>query len=235
MVHDNPAVSQARSDMLRRAARIGAITAEALAEIQGAGLASARAQLAAAERRGLLRGRQPLAAQPRLYTVTRAGLRHCGEHRLEPGRVSATGALHLVTCARVAAQIERRLPGVRVMGERELRRDEREHGRALASARLRLGGARPELHRPDLVLWPAALHGRAAATNPGLPIAVEVELTVKAPRRLSEIVAGWARCRLVGGVIYLAAPDVEPALARALDRARAAPKVTVVPLSALDR
>ena len=76
----------------------------------------------------------------------------------------------------------------------------------------RAGGA-PLLHRPDLVLWPAE-------RRRALPVAVEVELTVKAPRRLLEICRAWARCRCVAGVLYLAAPEVRAA-ARAGDRAGA--------------
>lgn len=236
MVHESSILSREGTDILRWAARVGAVTAEALAEVQGSPLASARAQLAVAERRGLLVGQRPLAAYPRLYTLTRAGLRHCGERGLEPCRVSVSRALHLVTCAMVAARLERRYPCTRVMGEYELRRDERAQGRALASARLRIApGGHPLLHRPDLVLWPTASKGSSATGVDGLPVAVEVELTVKAPRRLREIVAAWARCRLVSGVIYVATPEVEHALARALDRAQASAQVTVVPLAALGR
>ena len=83
------------------------------------------------------------------------------------------------------------------MGERELRREERERGAPLASAQLGSGpDGGPLLHRPDLVLWPNT------SADP-LPVAVEVELTVKAPRRLLEICRAWARCRAVAGVLYL--------------------------------
>jgi hypothetical protein len=77
------------------------------------------------------------------------------------------------------------------------------------------------LHRPDLVLWP--IDGR-------LPVAVEVELTVKAPRRLSEICRAWARCRLVAGVLYLAAPDVQRALDRARRQVEAGDRIVVLGL-----
>jgi hypothetical protein len=137
--------------------------------------------------------------------------------------------MHLIVCARVAAAMERCYPDHRVLGERELRRDERERGVLLASARL---GAGPDgaqlLHRPDLVLWPTGADG-------GLPVAVEVELTIKSPRRLADICRAWARCRCVAGVLYLAAPRVEHALERALERADAGERIVVVPLDALPR
>jgi 2-phospho-L-lactate transferase/gluconeogenesis factor (CofD/UPF0052 family) len=66
-------------------------------------------------------------------------------------------------------------------------------------------------------------------------VAVEVELTVKAPRRLAEICRAWARARHVAGVLYIAPPSVEPALQRAIERVRAAERIVVAPLAALAR
>ncbi len=116
-----------------------------------------------------------------------------------------------------------------MIGERELRRDERERGVSLASARLGIGpDGGPLLHRPDLVLWP-----ERSRAGDGLPVAVEVELTIKAPRRLTEICRAWARCRTVAGVLYIAAPEVARALKRAIDRARAQTRIVVVGFDAL--
>ena len=219
--------SPERTAILQWVARIGAITDRALAAHTGTTVASARARLLAAGRTGLLASHRPLAGQPSLYTVTRIGMRACGLRGLDPCRVSSSNALHLIECARIAAALERCYADHRVLGERELRRDERECGRALASARLGEGpGGGPLLHRPDLVLWPEH-------SDDELPVAVEVELTIKAPRRLLEICRAWARCRCVAGVLYLAPPEVERALARALERAQAEQRIAVVPLDAL--
>lgn len=235
MIHESPMPSRERAAVLQWAASIGAVTAEALADVQGCAIASARAQLAAAERSGLLLGHRPLAACPPLYTITRAGLRSCGVRGPEPCRVSAANALHLSTCARAAAQLAGAYPDRRVAGEGQLRRDERARGLPLASAGLRVGPhGRQLLHRPDLVLWPGGPSGTVDASSSDLPVAVEVELTVKAPRRLLEICRAWARCRIVDGVIYLATPGVERALARALESVHAGGHVVVVPLSALE-
>jgi len=217
----------ARLALVRWAAGMGAITAEALAERDGGTVASARARLLAAERDELLSRRRPLADQPSLYTVTRKGLRAAGVRGIEPAHVSAAGAAHAIACASVAAALERCYPSHLVLGERELRREERERGAAVASARLGPGvGAVALLHRPDLVLWPRGLAEQ-------LPIAVEVELTVKAPRRLLAICRAWARCRCVEGVLYLAPPEVRRALERAIAQANAHQQVLVVPLDAL--
>lgn len=227
MTQRRKAPSPERVAILRWAARMGAITAEALAFRLGTTVASARAQLSVSARERLLSSRRPLVGQPTLYTVTSAGLRLTDSHGLDSCRVSPANALHLIACARAAAALERCYPDRIVMGERELRRDERQQGAPLASACL---GLRPDggrlLHRPDLVLWP-----RGAGSE--LPVAVEVELTIKAPRRLADICRAWARCRCVAGVLYLAPPAVEHALERAIEQAHAGERVVVVPLDSL--
>jgi hypothetical protein len=205
--------------------RLGAVTAEALARRRQRPLASARGLLLSGERAGLLRRSRVLANAPTLYSVTRAGLRAVDLRGLEPSRVSVANAPHAIACAEAAAALERAYPDHEVMGERELRREEREAREALASASIGAPGA-AVLHRPDLVLWPVG------AGRP-LPVAVEVELTVKAPRRLLEICRAWARCRCVAGALYLTAPEVRRALERAIDGAQAHERVVAVALDAL--
>jgi hypothetical protein len=91
-----------------------------------------------------------------------------------------------------------------------LRAAEREMGHPVASAqRGVLPDGRPRLRRPDLVLFPRNGSG-------GLPVAVEVELSVKAAGRLEAICRAWARCRLVSEVRYYAPPAVARAVSRAV-------------------
>ncbi|HWX75775.1 MAG TPA: hypothetical protein VNZ05_10735 [Solirubrobacteraceae bacterium] len=212
--------------LLRWLGGIGAATAEALAVHEDRSVRSARARLTAAASDGLLERSRPLADRPSLYTLTRAGLRAGGVSGLQQCRVSPANALHLISCAEVAAALERRYCDHRVMGERELRREERLLGGPLASASCIGAAGEAALHRPDLVLWPGA-------SGEGLPVAVEVELAVKAPRRLASICRAWARCRLVAGVLYLAGPEAERALRRAIASADAGAQVLAVPLEAL--
>jgi hypothetical protein len=209
-----------RAAIIEWTARMGAITAGALAHRHSISPASARARLSGAERAELLSRQRPLSGEPALYTITRRGMRACGLRGLDPCRVSASNALHSIVCAEAAAALERCYPDHRVLGEREC-------GRPLASAQLGLAAADGLLlHRPDLVLRPTGSAG-------GLAVAVEVELTVKAPRRLVGICTAWARCRCVAGVLYLVAPEVEQALGRAVESAQAGERIAVVPLSAL--
>ncbi len=218
--------SVAQLELLRWAAGLGVITAEALAARAELTQGAARARLLTAERAGLLTRSRPLADVPALYMLTRAGVSASGLRGLEPARLSAASAAHAAKCAAVAVALERAYPDHRVMGERELRRQERASGRPFASAVIGAGDGAPLLHRPDLVLWPEGPHER-------LPVAVEVELTVKAPRRLLAICRGWARCRDIAGCLYLADGPVERPLARAIADAQAVERIALVPLTAL--
>jgi hypothetical protein len=231
MVRRDLTPSPERVAIMQWTARIGAVTAVALADRLDVNVASARGQLQTLHKAGWLARERPLAEQPALYTATRAGLRVAALQGLDPCRVSASNAHHLIVCVWVAAALERCYRDHAVLGERELRRDERERGVALASARIGTapdGG--PLLHRPDLVLWP-----QDAGEGAGLPVAVEVELTVKAPRRLAEICRAWARCRCVAGVLYLAPPEVRRALERAIDQVQAEERIAVLGLDAVPR
>jgi hypothetical protein len=226
-----PAPSPEQVAIMQWTVRMGAVTAEALADREGVSVPSARARLGVLEKAEWLSRKRLLAKQPALYTVTRAGLRASGLRGLDPCRVSASNAHHLIVCAAVAAALERCYPDHRVLGERELRRDERERGVQLASARLGIGpDGGPLLHRPDLVLWPEASAGE---DGEGLAVAVEVELTIKAPRRLTDICRAWARCRTIAGVLYIAPLEVQRALERAIAQAQAQKQIVAIGFDAL--
>lgn len=219
--------SEDRIDLLRWTAGLGAVTGESLACRRGVSVASARATLTAAVRAKQLVRHRPLADRPALYTITRRGLHAAMLVGVEPCRVSAASAQHMIACAHVAAALQHRYPDQLVIGERELRRREREAGAPLASVVLRrTGGFGALMHRPDLVLL-------SRSSSHPRPVAVEVELTIKAPRRLAEICRAWARSRHVHGVLYLAPPAVERALDRAIDVAQARERVVVVSLDSL--
>jgi hypothetical protein len=219
-----PERASERAAILRWTAGLGAITAGALTLRTDIPPPSARARLGAAERAGLLRGHRLLAGAPTLYTLTAAGQRACGSPR-GPSRVSASGARHLAVCAHVAAGLARCYPDHEILGEPELRHRERggDVGASVELGRPHAGAVRR--HRPDLLLLPPG-HRRQ-------PLAVEVELTVKAPGRLSAICRAWARSRAVGGVLYLAPEPVRGALRRAVAAAQGAERIAVVGLEAV--
>jgi hypothetical protein len=218
-----------RQQLLRWVAGLGAVTAEALAYSRDISEAAARGRLQALVDEGVMRAARPLRERPTLYAVTLASMLVGTRRALDPCRITPVTAPHLIACAAVAAGLERGFPRHLLRGERDLRLEEREHGALLASAALASDrGGPPRLHRPDFVLWP-----RQATRGEALPIAVEVELTVKGRGQLSAICDVWARCRLVAGVLYLVTPEVERALQRALARTHAGGRVVAVPLRCL--
>jgi hypothetical protein len=206
-----------RTELLSWAAGLGVVSAEALAAREGQPRGdSARARLAAAERAGLMRGWRLLSGAPPLYTLTREGLRASGRGDLKLSRVSPAGATHAAACCRVAVLLESAFPGHRAAGEPEI-----------CSAFAHLcppvpGRHGPRFHRPDLLLVPASFPAAAA-------IAVEVELTVKAPDRLESICRAWARQRTVD-VLYLAPEPVRRPLESAVQRAGARGRIVIVAL-----
>jgi hypothetical protein len=213
----------ARLALVSWAARVGGVTAVALSDRDRCTVASAGGRLRAAERSGLLHASRPLTGAPAVFVATRAGLHAAGLQSLDTVSITASNAGHSIACAAVAARLERNYPNQRMMGEQELRSEERQHRGPLASATLAGGPQTVKLHRPDLVLWPQQPDG-------ALPVAVEVELTVKAPRRLLEICRAWARCRCVAGVLYVVAAEVERPLLRAIENAQAHGRIAIVAL-----
>ncbi len=211
------------------AASLGAVTAETLAAREQVSVASARGCLVGAERRGALRAWRPLRERPALYTVTAAGLRAVGLADARPSRVSAASAQHAIACCEVAVALGRRYPTSRIAGEPELRAAGRPSSAlhadpiALCTVPIRGRGAL-DRHRADLAVLPSRGLG---------PMAVEVELTVKAPRRLLAICTAWARSRDVAGVLYVVTPVVRPALERALTAARADSRIALADLDEL--
>lgn len=226
MSPSHPVLRSATEDAVLWTARMGAVTAEALSLRHQITVAQARGRLGRAAADGLLTRSRPVTDAPALYAATPSGLRRVGAASLGSCRVTATNAAHLAACAAVAAAMETRHGDHEVGGERELRRAEHGHRGPLASARLgRTPDGSSRLHRPDLILWPKDGVGAR-------PVAVEVELTIKSPARLTDICRAWARCVLVAGVVYCAAPEVEGPLARAVARVRAQDRIVMVPLAA---
>jgi hypothetical protein len=219
-----PAIQPAILDWI---ARIGAAAAADVAARFELSPAQARARLQAAQRAGTLEAVRLLHGQAALHVATPAGLRAAGLAELRPCRVSPAGFAHLREVARTAVALERAFPELAVVGERELRRWESDSARPIASADVGRGpDGLPARHRPDLVLWPAAQVGQPGPAG----VAIEVELTVKAPRRLALIVRGWARTRLVGAVVYYATPAAARAVRRAVDEQQAHEIVHVLPI-----
>jgi hypothetical protein len=201
--------------------RVGAAAAAHVMARFGMGRSWAYARLSHLVADGLLEQKTLLYRQPGLYVASAEGLRWCRLERLGVYRVGPGGFLHAQAIAAAAVALHAGLPDWEFLSEREIRATESDRGELVASVGVgELPGGRPALHRPDL----------AAIAPDGRVLAVEVELSVKAPRRLTRICRGYARARHIDRVYYLAAPAPARALARALAVVRAEDRVTILGL-----
>jgi hypothetical protein len=181
----------------------------------------AYARLSRLVRDGLLEQRTLLYREPGLYLATAEGLRWTGLERLGVYKVGPGGVRHAWEVASVAVALHNALPGWKQLSDREIRVGENDNAELLASASLgELPGGRPALHRPDLAL-----------IGPGERVlSIEIELSVKAPRRLQAIARGYARARHLGHVYYLATPPAARAVSRAVAETRSEERITVLAL-----
>jgi transcriptional regulator with XRE-family HTH domain len=219
------------------ATALGAITAEALAERDELSTAMAQECLDEAVSLGFMERHSVLVGYPALYKVTFVGRRLAAKHadaggytypaKLARSRVSIREARHTIACASVVAALERRYPGGRVIGERELHREESGQGRRLGSVDIQRHGE-TRSHYPDIVVWPPSVPGE----SPPLPIAVEVELTPKEKKVRTAICRAWADARHIEMVLYyVEKPVIEKRLLDTIGELKAEKMIVVKPLS----
>lgn len=206
--------------------RIGAASAGHVGERFGIGRSKTYRRLASLKRDGLVEHRMVLYGWPGMYSATAAGLRWQGLEFLPVFRVRPSGFEHAWRVTSVAVALHRELPGWEVWGEREIKAHElASDGRLFASARVGSIGSVPMLHRPDL----------AVVSPAGRVLAIEVELSVKAPARLVRICRGWARASHLAHVYYLATPSAGRGVKRALLATQVGDRVTVLALNEVHR
>jgi hypothetical protein len=200
--------------------RIGAAGAEHVMARLGMRRSWAYARLNRLVADGLLEQKTLLYRKPGLYVATAEGLRWRGLQRLGVYRVSPGGFQHAQELATAAVALHAGLAGWELLSERQIRAVESDTGELLASVRVGELRGRPALHHPDLM---AISPNRRA-------VAVEVELSVKAPRRLAAICRGYARARHLERVYYLALPAAARAVGRAVAETRAQDRIVVLAL-----
>jgi hypothetical protein len=196
----------------------GAVAMEHVMAALGVGRTAAYRRVAACIEAGLLERVDLLREEPSLLRATRAGLRYAGLG-LGVAVVSPGSVDHWLRCATTALELGDEFGSGRVLSERELWLCERIEGRPLVSAQVgELPSGAPRLHRPDLALITAEL-----------PIAVEVELTPKAPRRLEGLIRSWRRAGWVGEVRYYCEPGpTRRAVERAIEKTHAQERIRVL-------
>jgi hypothetical protein len=201
-------------------ARLGAVELRHVCDRFGVGRSVAYDLVTRSARAGLLERLSVLRGEPSLIRATEDGIELSGLG-LPVAKLSAGQFDHWRRCADVAIWAERQWGAGGVISERELRFLERIERVPIASAIVgELPDGSPRLHRPDLVV-----------IADERPIAIEVELTPKAPARLRAIVKGWRRSRHVKRVIYLCpAGPTQQAVERAVREVHADSRVSVEPL-----
>lgn len=192
-------------EIVRWVARMGAVTLSQVRARFELGRTVAYRRIAACAALGLLERVETLRGQQTLIRATKRGLRFTGvQLRVAQVRHELVG--HWIACGEAALALEAEFGSEALVSEREIRILERDEGRRVASA---IVGERPDgseiLHRPDL-----------AVRSDGHWLAVEVELTPKAPERLEAIVRAWRRARWIAAVRYYVN---EGATSQALTRA----------------
>lgn len=204
-------------EIVRWVGRLGAVTLDQLRVGFGLGRTVAYRRVAACVEGRLLERVAVLRGQPALIRATRRGLRLTG---LPLGVAQAPPELvrHWIACAWVALVLETEFDAEALRSEREIRVAERWHERPMASAKLGENpDGSPRLHLPDL----AILCDEAT-------IAIEVELTPKAPKRLEAIIKAWRRARWVESVrYYVPEGGTRAGVERAVARTHAASRIEV--------
>jgi hypothetical protein len=205
-------------DLVRFVGRYGAVAIPHVMLVFGIGRSMAYRRVARCVERGLLERLDLVRGEPTLLRATRAGLRNAGLP-LEVATVSPGSVKHWIVCASTALLLAQEAGLEHVISDRELRFYERVEGKPIASAKM---GEHPSgalaLHLPDLAI---VTHERR--------VAIEVELTPKAPRRLERIMRGWRRASWVDEVRYYCAPGIaRRAVERAVRKTRSTERVRVL-------
>jgi hypothetical protein len=204
--------------LLRFVARHGFVCVDQVRRELGVGRTAAYRRVAACIEAGLLERIDLLREEPSLLRATRQGLKYVGLGGLRVAEISPGSVEHWLRCTTHAQRAGEVFGHDLIRTERELAFAELLADRPLASAVMgRLRNRKPRLHRPDMVLL----------TDEG-PLAIEVELTPKAPRRLEAIIGAWARTDRVWEVHYYCEPgQTHRAVKRAVAKVRAGDKIDV--------
>lgn len=195
-------------ELVRYVGRFGVVSIEHVMVSLAIGRTAAYRRVASCIDQGLLERLDLLRAEPSLLRCTRSGLRFAGLGLSVPA-VSPGAVGHWLQCATTAHLLTEEFGAGAILTERDLILAECIEGKPIAAAKCgqRPDGA-PRWHRPDL----AVMAGNRL-------IAVEIELTPKAPRRLEMILRGWRRAGGVDEVRYYCAPgSTRRAVERAVQR-----------------
>lgn len=168
-------------ELVRLVGRHGVMTVEQAMRATGVGRTATYRRAAALIEAGLLERLDLLRSEPSLLHATRDGLRYA-KLAMPVAAISPGTVDHWVRCVTAALDVGEVYGHDRVLTERDIVSREVIEERALGKipfGRILAYGNRG-FHRPDLIV----------ESEEGL-IAIEVELTPKAPRRLEELIRAW--------------------------------------------
>ncbi|HET8814971.1 MAG TPA: hypothetical protein VFM51_08445 [Solirubrobacterales bacterium] len=184
-------------ELVRLIGRHGAMTIEQVMRAMGCGRTATYRRFARCESGGLVERCPIPGLESSVLRATREGLRYAGLG-LPVAAISPATVGHMVRCTSAALHVGERVGHERVLTEREILFEEQIRGKPLASVRVGMFRGQPRVHRADIALL----------SDSGT-IAIEVELTPKAPARLRQIVRAWLMAIHSGAVSevhYLCAP-----------------------------
>jgi hypothetical protein len=205
-------------ELVRFVGAYGAVAIEHVMAALGVGRTAAYRRVAYCVEAGLLERLDLLRGLPSLLRATSAGLSYAGLG-LRVAAISPGSVDHWLRCASTAFLLGTEFGADAVLSERELRRLEEDEGRHVVSAKIgELPSGAFRLHRPDL----AVIAGER-------PIAIEVELTPKSPRRLEALVRSWRRADWIAEVRYYCEPGLtRRAVERAVEKTHAQDRVRIL-------
>lgn len=202
-------------ELVRLIGRHGAMTVAQLMRVMEVGRTATYRRFQRCEAAGLVE-RLRIPGVGSVLHATRDGIRYAGLG-LPVAAISPGAVDHMLRCTTVAISAGRRYGHERILTEREIAFAEQVEERPIASAILGSVHGHPRYHRADI----------AILTDKGT-IAIEVELTPKAPPRLRAIITAWCRASYVAEVHYLCAPgQTRRAVERAVARVGAGHKIAV--------
>jgi hypothetical protein len=165
---------------------------------------------------GLLTHARPFGGNKHMYLATRKGLGVAGLDLLPTATVSLETAAHQVAATWLSLELEAEHGADAVVYERELRASHDHWAVVGRAARARAGT--PRRHYPDF----------AVETADGRRLAVEVELSIKAPARLDEIMRAYGASSLDLVHYYASGRGVLRALSDAVARTVTTDRVEVL-------
>lgn len=197
-------------ELVELVGRHGIVTVEQVMAVMGAGRTASYRRVAACVELGLLERLALLRDEPTVLRATRNGLNYV-DLGLPVASVTPGLVNHNLRCVDVALQLGRHFGHEQILTEREFTWRERAEGKEIAS--VDAGGengrsSRSRKHRADL-----AVLGEEGT------IAIEVELTAKAPTRLENLLLAWRRAhaeQVISAIYYFCAPGTTM---RAVERA----------------